>query len=503
MSQRHLELDAEAILQSLAGMGVNVRRIVSDSRQVCAGDVFIAMPGIQADGRDYISAAINAGAAAVVWESRGYTYTSTRNIPDLPVDNLTRVAGMLAHLVFGRPTESLWTVGVTGTNGKTTVSHWIARALIEAGRRCAVVGTLGQGFPGELAPTSNTTPEAISLHGTLARLVEEGAQAVAMEVSSIGLDQGRVDGVRFDVAVFTNLTLDHLDYHGTMDAYGQAKARLFDTPGLKHAVINLDDAFGCKLAASLRGKLDRIGYTLGETDFGPDLADRVLRASQIETSGAIMRFQVNIGDECAEVHAHLAGRFNVSNLLAVIGTLIASGFSLEESAQLTYHLTPPPGRMQVLGGVAEPLVVVDYAHTPDALENVLGALRPAASARGGKLVCVFGCGGDRDHGKRPVMGQIASRLADVVIITSDNPRSEDPQSIINEVLAGAGGGVSALIDRAEAVYQAISRASADDVVLLAGKGHEHYQEIAGSRLAFSDLECARAALKQWGQEVRS
>ena len=358
-------------------------------------------------------------------------------------------------------------------------------------------------FPGALVASANTTPDAITLQSALARLLDEGAQAVAMEASSIGLEQGRVEGVHFDVAVFTNLTRDHLEYHGNMEAYGAAKARLFETPGIKHAVINLDDKFGLQLAAGLAGRVDCIGYTLSDADFGAHAPERVLRAVNIDASGAALRFHVATADESAEVHALVAGRFNVANLLAVIGTLMASGFSLEESAQLTYHLAPPPGRMQLLGGVGEPLVVVDYAHTPDALENVLTALRPNVTARGGKLICVFGCGGDRDHGKRPMMGAIAARAADEVIITSDNPRSESPQSIIDEIAAGVDRPLTQVIDRAEAVAKAIAAAEADDVVLLAGKGHEDYQETAGVRVAFSDVLAARAALKVWGQGVRA
>ncbi|MEY3201649.1 MAG: putative UDP-N-acetylmuramoylalanyl-D-glutamate-2,6-diaminopimelate ligase [Pseudomonadota bacterium] len=500
---REHELDAESVLHALQGMGVDVRALCVDSRLVKAGDVFLAMPGHAADGRNYIAQAIDAGASAVVWHSEGFVWAEPREIANIGVPNLSAIAGTLAHLVYGRPTTSLWTVGVTGTNGKTSVSQWIARALNEAGRKCAVVGTLGEGFPGALAPTRNTTPDAISLHGALARFVDAGAQAVAMEVSSIGLDQGRVEGVHFDVAVFTNLTRDHLDYHQSMEAYGAAKAKLFAMPGLKYAVINLDDEFGLALAKSLAGRVDRIGYTQQGAPFGPLVAERVIVASRVDVSGAGLSFSVMVGDEEAQAHAYLAGQFNVSNLLAVIGTLIASGFSLEEAAQLTWNLTPPPGRMQLLGGVGEPLVVVDYAHTPDALESVLKALRPNATARGGKLKCVFGCGGERDPGKRSMMGEIASRLADEVIITSDNPRSEDPQRIIDAVRAGAMSSALSIVDRAEAIMTALAQARADDVVLLAGKGHETYQEMAGARVPFSDLEVARAGLRRWAEGVVS
>lgn len=501
MIDRAFELDAEAILRTLSERGVMVRGLSADSRSLRAGDVFVAAPGLHVDGRDYISQAISAGAAAVVWEAEGYTWSDERDIPNVAVKDLRKVVGALAHVVYRRPSNVLWTLGVTGTNGKTSVSQWIARAFIEANRKCGVVGTLGLGLPGALRESANTTPDAITLHCALSQLVDAGAQAVAMEVSSIGLDQERVAGVHFDVAVFTNLTRDHLEYHQTMQAYGAAKARLFATPGLRHAVINLDDPFGLELSRSLAGKLERIGYTCGTGFNAPNDADILLRASNIDVSGSALRFHVETSHERAEVHAYLVGLFNVSNLLAVIGALIASGFSLEEAAQLTHHLTPPPGRMQILGGVGEPLVVVDYAHTPDALEQVLKALRPSAEKRGGRLVCVFGCGGDRDAGKRAPMGEIAARLADVVVVTSDNPRSEDPQAIIDQVVAGAGAGVKQIVDRAQAIAAVIADAKADDVVVIAGKGHEGYQEIAGVRQDFSDLTHARAALAQWERRL--
>jgi UDP-N-acetylmuramoyl-L-alanyl-D-glutamate--2,6-diaminopimelate ligase len=384
--------------------------------------------------------------------------------------------------------------GVTGTNGKTSVTQWIARCLTELGRRCAVVGTLGNGFPGALAASPNTTPDALSLHRDLARYCSQGARAAAMEVSSIGLDQGRVEGVKFDVAVFTNLTRDHLDYHGSMEAYAAAKARLFAARELEYAVLNLDDAFGRELARRLRGgTVQRIGYTLQPAVVGVDL-DLLLAARRVAATPAGLHFTAATPWGEAHVDAPLVGRFNVANLLAVLATLLASGVSLADAEARLSRLAPPPGRMQMQGGSGEPLVIVDYAHTPDALEQALAALRETAAVRGGRLVCVFGCGGDRDPGKRPQMGAIAARLADRVIVTSDNPRGENPDAIIDAVLAGAGCDAGAQRDRGAAIAQAVAAAAAQDVVLIAGKGHETYQEIQGRRLPFSDVDHAAAAL---------
>lgn len=378
-------------------------------------------------------------------------------------------------------------VGVTGTNGKTSVTQWIAQALGERGRKCAIVGTLGNGFPGALVPGPNTTPGAHVLSEFLPESVRLGAQACAMEVSSIGLHQKRVAGIRFDIAVFTNLTRDHLEYHKTMEAYAAEKAKLFDLPGLAGAVINLDDPFGRELAAKLKGKVRTIGYTLENREG----ADTVLRATDFAETDGGLGFTLD-GIRCM---APVVGRFNASNLLAVIGTLLAGNESLADAAAALQHIVPPAGRMQPLGGAGEPLVVVDYAHSPDALEKVLQTLRVTAASRGGKLVCVFGCGGDRDAGKRPQMGALAERLADVAVVTSDNPRSEDPLAIIAAIRGGMQGAPIVEPDRAAAIRAAIGGADARDIILLAGKGHEPYQEIAGVRLPFSDLDAAKKALE--------
>lgn len=377
-------------------------------------------------------------------------------------------------------------VAVTGTNGKTSVTQWIAQALCARGRKCALVGTLGNGFPGALVPGPNTTPGVHVLREFLPESVRQGAQACAMEVSSIGLHQNRVAGIRFDVAVFTNLTRDHLEYHKTMEAYAAEKAKLFDWPGLGHAVLNLDDPFGRALAAQLAGRVATTGYTL-ESATG---TDRVLRATELSESGGALAFTL----DGVRFQAPVVGRFNAANLLAVIGALLAGGERRADIAAVLRHIVPPAGRMQPVGGDHAPLVVVDYAHSPDALEKVLTTLRGTATARGGRLVCVFGCGGDRDPGKRPQMGAIAERLADAVVVTSDNPRSEEPLAIIEQVLAGMQSQPVIEPDRAQAIATAVAAADVRDVILLAGKGHEPYQEIAGVRLPFSDLDTAKSAL---------
>ncbi len=475
-----------AILEQLRQRGVVASRLTGDSRRVQPGDVFVAYPGAHVDGRDFISQAVANGAAAVIAEQG--PRVGAAGTPIVEVAGLAALCGEIAHLVYGRPSERLWLAGVTGTNGKTSVSQWIAQAMEAIGRRCAVIGTLGNGFVDALAESPNTTPDAITLHAALAGFLERGAQACAMEVSSIGLDQGRINGAAIDVAVFTNLTRDHLEYHGSMAAYAAAKEKLFTRPGLGAAVINLDDAFGRELARRLKGRLPTLGYTLGgavaETD-------EILSAENLRLGAAGIEFELR----GAAIAAPVVGRFNASNLLAVAGALLSRGEGLDAVAAALRGLRPPPGRMQALGGHGQPLVVVDYAHTPDALEKALGVLREAALARGGRLACVFGCGGERDPGKRPQMGAVAEALADAVLVTSDNPRGEDPDAIIAAILGGMKSRPRVEADRARAVAAAVAEADVADVILLAGKGHEPYQEIAGVRHAYSDLEAAKSALE--------
>ncbi|MCC6880013.1 MAG: UDP-N-acetylmuramoyl-L-alanyl-D-glutamate--2,6-diaminopimelate ligase [Rhodocyclaceae bacterium] len=488
--------EAQGVLDELQRLGVTARNLCADSRAVAPGDVFVAYPGARADGRGFIADAVARGAAAVLWERQGAAAPAI-DVPNVAVDDLQALSGWIAHRVYGRPSEQLWTVGVTGTNGKTSVSQWIAQAFELLGRRCAVVGTLGCGFPGGLEESLNTTPDALTLHRLFARYLAQGAQAAAMEVSSIGLDQGRVNGVHFDVAVFTNLTRDHLEYHGSMAAYGAAKERLFATPGLKAAVVNLDDDLGRRIARDLAGRgVAASGYSL-RAEAGAQLV-----AERIAATPHGQRFTAVTPQGRAEIETPLVGEFNVANLLAVLGALLASDVALIDAAAVLRRLTFAPGRMQAVGGDGRPLAVIDYAHTPDALDKALAALRGTAAARGGRLVCVFGCGGNRDPGKRPLMGEAAARGADAVILTSDNPRDEDPRAVLDDIARGAPG-ARMIADRAEAIRTALAEADARDVVLVAGKGHEAYQEIAGRRLPFSDADCAAAALAARHPEASS
>jgi UDP-N-acetylmuramoyl-L-alanyl-D-glutamate--2,6-diaminopimelate ligase len=497
-------VNAAPILDWLAARGCAYppAHLHLDSRAIGAGDVFVAVPGSvpgrSADGRAFIDAAVARGAAAVLGEARARP-PGEPAVPALWVEDLRAQLGELASAYYGAPTERMLTLGVTGTNGKTSCTQWIAQMLTLAGRRCAVHGTVGAGVVDQpLEKTALTTPDVITLHRDARRFVDAGAAALAMEVSSIGLDQHRLDGVRFRVALFTNLTRDHLDYHASMEAYGAAKALLFDWPSLTHAVINLDDPFGRQLAARLhaRGGVQVIGCTTADAA-AAGLALR-LRASAAGTSATGLRFRVEAGERSAQLDVALVGQFNVANLLGVLGVALACGLGFEQACALAPRLVPPPGRMQQVGAPGAPLAVIDYAHTPDALMQALTALRPLAQARGGALWVVFGAGGDRDPGKRAPMGAAAAAGADTIVITSDNPRGEDPAAIVGAVAAGVppqrDAAARRIVDRAEAIAYALGAADARDVVLVAGKGHEDYQEVRGERRAFSDVEHARAAL---------
>lgn len=475
--------DPDSVLKQL---NVPLTALTADSRQAGPHIAFAAYPGTVHDGRAYIPHAIAKGAPAILWDDAHFLWDPAWQVPNVPVPDLKRHIGAIAARIYGEPSRALHLVGVTGTNGKTSVAHWIAQALSYTGTRAALVGTLGNGFPGSLSPTSNTTPDAVELQEMLAHYVKEGARACVMEVSSHGLHQGRVNGCHFDVAVLTNLSRDHLDYHGSMEAYAEAKASLFTWPELKYAVLNFDDEFGRSLAARKGGaKVIGYGFRQGEVAAEAITADR---------EGMVLSLNTAWGR--AELRARVLGRFNAANLMAALAALLVSGIPLNDACNALSHVTAPAGRMQMLGGGTHPLVVVDYAHTPDALEKVLATLRPLAA--GGRVICVFGCGGNRDRGKRPLMGRAASQGADLVYVTSDNPRNEDPTAIIADILEGMQAGSSRIeANRARAIFEAVGEAKTNDIVLIAGKGHENYQEIQGQKLPFSDLEVAQKALEAW------
>ncbi len=529
-------------IDQLAALNVPVTRLVTDSREVKRGDTFVAYPGEKNDGRQFIASAIARGANAVIyekhlvkppaippssqtttkrqvmsgqpWEAQHFIWNDAWQVPHLAVADLRHKAGWLADAVYGTPSENLWVVGITGTNGKTSTSHWIAHALNEAKKKCALIGTLGNGFEGALQISANTTPDAIHVHGLLADYVRDGAQALAMEVSSHALSQGRVNAVRFDVAMLTNLSRDHLDYHGDMQRYAAAKRKLFEWQQLKYVVLNLDDEFGVELARELslqqalqgdpastlpqQGSVEIIGY--GLTDTALKLAERLglrmVYGNLLEMSGQGSRLAVHSSWGAAELNSALVGRFNAANLLGALAVLLVSNVGLRDAVQSLSKAQPVAGRMQRLGCAQQPTVIVDYAHTPDALEKVLVALREVSAAAGGRVLCVFGCGGDRDRGKRPMMGLIAEKFSGFCIVTSDNPRTENPRDIIAEIVSGMkANNHEIIVDRAAAIQAAIGLARQSDTVLIAGKGHEDYQEINGVKHPFSDVQVARQALQ--------
>ena len=484
--------DLIAMLKSLAPAA---RNMSADSRRIAAGDIFLAYPGTAHDGRDHIASAIHAGAAAIAWEPEGYGWNAEWRLPHLPIANLKARAPALAAAWYDQPSVALWMTGVTGTNGKTSVAQWLAAAFSDLGRKTATIGTLGNGFPLQLASASHTTPDAVSLQHLLADFRRDGAAGVAMEVSSHGLDQGRVEGVAFDVAVFTNLSRDHLDYHGDMANYAAAKARLFHWPGLKAAVLNADDELGATLVEQLRGSTSHNSTTQVLT-YGLQSGD--LRAESCHADRHGLRLAISSPWGKAELVSPLLGQFNAYNLLAALGALLVSDVELNDAVAALEKMRPVAGRMQRVDMEANaaadaPTVIIDFAHTPDALDKVLSALKPLTN---GRLVCVFGCGGGRDTGKRPLMGAAVAAHADQAIVTSDNPRNEDPAHIVAGILAGMPPEQTVMLDRRAAIRSAILAAAPEDIVVLAGKGHEDYQEIHGVKHPFSDLAEARLALAE-------
>jgi UDP-N-acetylmuramoyl-L-alanyl-D-glutamate--2,6-diaminopimelate ligase len=471
----------------LPAFNPSVSGLSSDSRALNAGDAFIALRGATTHGLSFAAKAEAANVAAILFE------TPAPEAIALPanavaVPDLRRRLGRLADRFYAAPSKQVVMTGVSGTNGKTSTVQLIAQALTLHGDRAGSIGTLGAGLYGELVSGERTTPDVIEVHRLIAQMRDAGASHVAMEVSSHALEQGRVDEVAFKVAVFTNLTRDHLDYHGTMQAYGAAKAKLFAWPTLEAVVINLDDAFGVDLITRVADGVKRIGFS------SRGHGDAVVAAENLALTPAGLRFELVEAGVRHAVTSPLLGRFNVDNLLAVAGTLRALGWTLGEIATTLPKLSPVGGRMSRVGGDGKtPLIVVDYAHTPDALEQALASLREHTP---GHLTCVFGCGGDRDRGKRPQMAAIAERGADRVIVTDDNPRSENGDDIVAQILAGFAHPNIARVerDRAQAIALALADANAGDVILVAGKGHETYQEVAGIKHAFDDLAVARKLL---------
>ena len=505
----------------------------ADSRRILPGDVFLAYAaapaqGIVVDGRNFIADAIERGAAAVLFDAAGFDWNPAWSVPHHGVPNLQAIAGSIAAAHYGQPDAAMLSIAVTGTNGKTSCTQWLGDAFSRSGTPTAVIGTFGvslfeNGKSGAVEVTGYTTPDAVQLQRALADLRTRGARAVAIEASSIGLQQQRMLGMHVDVALLTNLTRDHLDYHGDMATYEAAKTRLFDWPGLRHAVLNLDDPMGLRLLSHLRATAPAvrlIGYTrladqtsqIRVSELGPD--GLLLMAAEIRGSHAGTQFQLSVVSANSStnssanssampdtvvtksaVKTQLVGDFNVSNVLGVLGVLLSLGVPVNAAVTGVEALRPVAGRMQQIGGPDQPVVVIDYAHTPDALEQTLASLRGLATERQGALWCVFGCGGDRDPGKRPQMGAIA-QAADHVIVTSDNPRGELPAAIIADIVAGIATerAPQVIEDRATAILWALKHAGKHDVILLAGKGHENYQEIKGRKFQFLDADHAALAL---------
>lgn len=459
-----------------------VTALVTDSRRVVPGAAFLAVKGLQQDARAHIPAAIAAGAAVVLADADAQWPADTciDGVPVLVLPELALRLGALADRFHDAPSSRLQVLAVTGTNGKTSVANLLAGACERLQQPAGVIGTLGNGRPGQLQSSLFTTPDALQLQGLLAGFRDQGVRVVAMEASSHGLQQGRMAGTAIRTALFTNLTRDHLDYHGDMASYAAAKGRLFRWPGLRFAVINADDPQGDRYAATLDRGVTCWRYSL-RADSDADICALSLRLS---LQG--LQMQVRTPQGVGELSSPLLGRFNASNLLAVLGGLLSLELPLPAVLAALAETPAVPGRMQCLRAPGRALAVIDYAHTPDALAQVLTTLRDHVQ---GRLWCVFGCGGGRDVGKRPEMGRIAAALADVVVVTSDNPREEDPQAVIDHVVSGMAEGRAerqVMADRAQAIAHALSAAGRDDLVLIAGKGHETYQEIQGVRYPFSD-----------------
>jgi UDP-N-acetylmuramoyl-L-alanyl-D-glutamate--2,6-diaminopimelate ligase len=508
MPSKPENLPAKNLRALLAGLAdvpassVEVTDMTLDSREVRPGSVFVALPGTRTHGIGFSAQAVSAGARAILWEPTAGVAAPrvADSVALVAIPELTRLLGSIADRFFDSPSQSVGVIGVTGTNGKTTTAHVTAAALQQLGHVSAYAGTIGYGRIDALRAVTHTTHDAITVHRQLAELRAAGTRFLGMEVSSHALDQHRVGGVRFDTAVFTNLTRDHLDYHGTVEAYGGAKARLLAWPGLRHAVVNIDDPFGRELAQKhvTAERVTLCSRSADDSSINSPLvirggARRVIARKAVATAAGL-DIEIDGSWGTVRLRSRFIGDFNVDNLLVVLATLLGMDVPLHEAVAALEQCSAPPGRMETVNVPGKPLAIIDYAHTPDALEKALLAVR---KHRSGTLTCVFGCGGDRDSGKRPLMGAIAERLADRIVITDDNPRTESGDAVIADIVKGLRRPERAVIerDRAAAIARAIHDSAIGDVVLIAGKGHEDYQIVGAERRHFSDREVALAALE--------
>lgn len=482
----------------------HISGLAFDSRHVKPGDLFLARIGQQVDGRRYIQEALSNGAIAVLQEASKESlavemmpHHNGHNVPIITIQDLSQKAGFIAHHFFHTPSLNMHMIAVTGTNGKTSICHFIASILQKSGISCGVMGTLGNGFlPTLTSGGLYTTPDCIDLHRELSALQHQGAKAIALEASSHGLVQGRLNGAHIDMGIFTNLTRDHLDYHGSMENYGAAKKQLFDMPGMKYAIINADDAFGRTLLQDLKTKMPVYGYCLNKENLSDSIPMTIAESIRATKDGLEALIYSPWGE--GKLTTHCLGRFNVSNFLAVLSSLCLLGLPFEQVLAYISEQKEVRGRMEVFGGGLQPKVIVDFAHTPDALENVLQTVRQQCQ---GRLICVFGCGGGRDQGKRPEMGKIAEKYSDVIVVTNDNPRDEQPEKIAEAIIAGfEKAQYDIVLDRKKAIIQAVMLATINDVVVIAGKGHESYQQIGQIRIPFCDQDIVREALNEMGKD---
>jgi len=489
------------LLHNLYPLPAQADRVISgltqDSRSVRENNLFIAIKGSRLDGHDYIRDALSRGASAILVDAEALTGTGelAAKVPLIPIPHLQKQLGSLAARFYGDPAKKLRMIGVTGTSGKTSCSYFIAQSLQSLNIPCGMIGTLGNGFYGAMGSVGLTTPDAITLQATLHDFVQQGANAIAMEVSSHGIDQGRINGIEFETGIFTNLSQDHLDYHGDMESYAAVKRRFIADRSVKNVIINADDPRGLQWINELSHQPSIFAYGTGKQMLPASVP--LVYAEEIKSTGEGIRAMLRSPFGQAEIVLPLMGQFNLSNGLAVFTTLCLYGVAFPEAVHCLSQLKTVPGRMQSLGGGGYPLVIVDYAHKPDALEKVLQALREHVQ---GKLWCVFGCGGERDRGKRPLMANIAETLADQVIVTNDNPRHENPLDIVADILKGFSHPERVFIelDRSKAIQNSIQSAAAGDCVLIAGKGAEHYQQMGDEKIPFDDVEKAKEYLYTTG-----